>query len=62
MTDLPRVLITSKPTEVVRLEKSSRQFVDAPEPGTYRDPITGRLYRQRPRSEWWGKLLDRIRQ
>lgn len=46
---------------VVRLKTSPRVMVDAPEPGTYRDEFTGRLRRQRRKSEWWGSLLDRHR-
>ena len=61
MTEIPRVALTDQRPEVVHVPKPEREFVDAPEPGTYRDPITGRLYRQRLRSEWWGNLLDRIR-
>jgi len=58
-----RVTMTDEEPGVVRVPKPERQFVDAPEPGTYRDPFDGKLKRQRKRqgSEWWGDLLERIK-
>jgi hypothetical protein len=63
MSEPPRVTLTDEAPKVVRIPKSERLFVDAPESGTYRDPFTGNLMQQRKRlgSEWWGDLLDRIR-
>ncbi|POR42692.1 hypothetical protein [Methylobacterium sp. V23] len=62
MSEPPRVTLTDEAPKVVRIPKAERLFVDAPEPGTYRDPFTGKLMRLRKRqgSEWWGTLLDRI--
>lgn len=63
MAEPSRFMLTDQAPEVVRLPKPDGLLVDAPEPGTYRDPFTGKLKRQRKRqgSEWWGTLLDRVR-
>ncbi|MCJ2035763.1 hypothetical protein [Methylobacterium sp. J-068] len=64
MSDLLRITLTSKAPEAVRIPDGKREFVEAPEPGTYHDPFTGKLKRQRPPANgtwWWGDLLDRVR-
>lgn len=42
-----------EPRRVVVPKAKERQFVDAIEPGFYRDPETGKVYRSRPRRRAW---------
>lgn len=54
-----RVYLRGDASGTVLVTKPSRSVVDAPEPGTYRDPFTGKLRWEREKSKWWGNLLDR---
>lgn len=47
---------TTEPERVVVPKAKERQWVDAPEPGTYLDPFTGQLKRCRPRRRWWREI------
>jgi hypothetical protein len=43
-------------TQIVVPKAKERQWVDAIEPGFYRDPENGKVYRSRPRRRWWREI------
>lgn len=59
MTDQPAppsIEVVSLKTEsrlIVVPKANERQWVDAPEPGTYLDPFDGKLRRCRSHRSWW---------
>lgn len=43
-----------EPRRIIVPKAKSREFVDAIEPGFYRDPETGKVHRSRRRRAWLG--------